>query len=915
MQGKKAPNSAELGLTSVVGFLEQIATSSTSSNNLLDSMFEKIDNFFTGESLSSIIKDFNLKNYFSDKNKSITLLQDIKEILLGIHEEKADSKKESSSGKSDENISKFDLKSIKEFLTLSIDFSKGIELISKALTNKFFKLLDRFYDWFKKITEIDENKIKPFLEASENLTKMFDKLEKSLKPISIAVLLLAGSFLLLGLSLLMPTTVAGVLLLAGFLYFVQKVFSDKNLPKNLLDFSKSIGLLTLALVAMSFVQWESLLKMFVFIGGLLAIFAIGKKALGVTLPKGMLDLGMGLGLLTLALVAMTFVEWSSLGKMLVFMLGLTSILFLINKAGGGSSIPGIGKNAVLGLGFGLGLLVLALVAMSLVEWASIGKMLVFLLGLAAVMWLINKAGGSVGPMQGLPGFAFGLGLLVLAMFAMNELPWTAMAITLGFLLALGLILKLYNPQSGTMMLMIGGGILALSIGLLIFKKSGFTIMDAVNLAVSVLLIMGVVLLLGIPALTPLLITGSVMLILLGVTALISSVAFAAISALTITPANILNFVLSVGLLAIGFAALTPFILLALPASVLFLPIAVTALLTATVLLLISNLTITTENIEKFKLGVRGIIDSYTQIGIADVAEAMAKAILFLPIARISMITAIVLMLISKLAVTPQNISNFGISLNLLIQSYNSLNLLDVGSAVVKSNGVLVIVTVSMVAAIMFRFIGALDVQSGGRNLYLMVSYLTLVMNKLETWKNDNASNSIESIKDFVNSFREMDINSFHSITNTMERYLNMLSDDKKWASINKNLTSLNKNIKDIVTNINMLSLQKAFALERNLKLLAQKDNSANLTEAIRLLNELIGKISDAQTPAQTFVAAPVQTNTPGFGFENKPDTNNKPIPTSITESKETIESLLTTINETLKGKLKVSIVSGNINGL
>ena len=74
----------------------------------------------------------------------------------------------------------------------------------------------------------------------------------------------------------------------------------------------------------------------------------------------------------------------------------------------------------------------------------------------------------------------------------------------------------------------------------------------------------------------------------------------------------------------------------------------------------------------------------------------------------------------------------------------------------------------------------------------------------------------------------------------MNIFLNSLADNKKWDSINKHLILMKNNVKDIVTNINMLNLGKAFKFNETLKMLSSKDSNQNLSEVIKALKEMIG---------------------------------------------------------------------------
>ena len=696
-------------------------------------------------------------------------------------------------------------------------------------------------------------------------------------------------------------------MLGKFLKIITSALENKNLTKDIKDFSIGIGILTLAMFAMAFVPFSGMFKMLGFI--YMLGFAL-RSHLGGSLATGMMEFGAGIGIMTLAMLAMTFVPIGTMFEMLLFIGGLGLVLRTFS---GVTGTPPLFKFAL-----GMGMMVLALLAFSEVPIIAMEKMLGFILVLGLEMALINKIGGG-GAMRGLPGFAFGLGLMVLAMFAMNELPLEAMYKTILFIGALGLVLKLFNPGSGLNMLMIGGGIIAISAGLWIFKQTGFTINDGLLLGGTIVGLSAILALIGIPAVAGLIVVGSLALIgvgiaialfslslglisalnikiknilsfvgavslislsfalitpviisgLLGATlfipiavsALLGGITLGLISALTFKPMTIIDFMLSVGLLTLGFALITPLVITGALGALLFIPITVSALIGGLTLAYISTLEFKTSTIIDFMLSVGLLTIGFAAIAIPAVAGAIGAA-LFLPIATVGLLGALALSAISNIKLNPKSISDFGISMGLLIDSFKSISGFGAAKAALKSAALLPIIGVATLAANLFNKIDNIDVISARIGLLSMIDTLSIVMGKLETWQNKNSFKSISSIGLLGISLKTFADSEFKGAADLMDRLVNSLSDDKKWDSINKHMLTLADNVKQIVTNVNMLNLEKAVALERNLKILASKDSNQNLKDVIEKLREMIGLLYENQQ-RQVIQAAKVQTTVPG----------------------------------------------------
>ena len=1173
---------ADMGLSSVASILGEISKNTIIGNNILRNIQKSFEDMSSvmGKSVGSMMNKKWLSQNAGYQNKSLKTLVQIKSSLISLnayfrrqsYKEKLEKKKQPSVAKAavqvkqekikadkpDKSTVKV-LKELNEFLKANriqekatLDY-KGlfglVNLMVRNFNNKLYKKMDKFAEGLAKILDFGD-KTEKFNKTITDLTTLLNNLSKTINPVSKSLFLLSGAFFLLGLSFINPALLIGLGVISGFIFIISKLMGGKDLPKNLVSFSLGIGVLTLAIIAMSFVDTTSIFKMLAFIVGLGFALKSHSKA---NLPENLTKFAMGIGILTLALVAFAFIPISAILGMLLFVGGLG--LALRTFSGRKDETP-LWKFAL-----GLGLVVLAMYAMKDLPNQVLINTVLFIAGLGLATRMFSEK-------TSLMKIAFGIGLIILSMYALSFIPTLLMIKFVGFIAALGLALRIYSEKSGKTMLYIGIGLLALSVGLLEFKKSNFTYKDILILsgtimalglslefigklknirkgtltlflmgfgmmsfglalkvisslkydldnivvfglsvglialvfeaiggiglaaiggaitvgimsmsalfaglvlfaiskikidfpnllrimggiailtigfaliavpavlgAIGALLFLPIVkaaligalvlwgisqltinftnilsfvlgagiLSLGFALISPFALVGAIgalaflpiaysallgALVLWGISmisfnekniisfingAIILAIGFAvitpfavvgALGALTFFPIatsalvgalvlfaislldfsvlNIASFVGSALLLSMGFALLTPFALVGALGAVLFLPIVVSALLGALTLWAISNMAFNETNIINFvnsmswlTLGfaliaipavpgavgallflpivVAALLGALTLFAISKVlidetkittfvnslwtltwtftklaipaVPAAAGALLMLPVVSVALKAAQALKAISDVKIDDKMIETFGKSLRSLITNFSNISTIDAGVGAANAKLMEPIVNVSLQMATLFQKLQTLDAMKAGGALLVMTNVLTQVMDKLETWKNDNASTSIKNIGDFVTSFKGLDSAPFKSITDTMSKFLNSLSDDKKWDSINKHLTVLKNQTKDIVANINMLNLEKAIMLEKNLKLLSSKDSNTTLQQVIEKLAEMIDllrqKVSGPQhqeTSTPSIVQTPSQQN--GFGLGGL-DLTKKPQP-------------------------------------
>lgn len=120
--------------------------------------------------------------------------------------------------------------------------------------------------------------------------------------------------------------------------------------------------------------------------------------------------------------------------------------------------------------------------------------------------------------------------------------------------------------------------------------------------------------------------------------------------------------------------------------------------------------------------------------------------------------------------------------------------------------------------------------------------------------NANVTQSVKSMKymyESIDSMSSMSTSLFGSnkidaLADSTDKLLNKLADKNKFSTINKNLINTAKNVKSIVDNVNKIKVEKAAALERNLRMLAEAKTMDGIRRAIESLEKLIGMVVDVQ---------------------------------------------------------------------
>ncbi len=737
--------------------MKEMLLTSRATNFVLSDILTKIDTF--GKQPNSVVLP-------SQDNSSNDLLSKINSNVKGIFD-KISGKEPDTKQETTTDPKKLGAGTMFEGIA---QFAESLVLIKKNLTSRLTKNVTNFLKSFDTtLSQGSKEKMKIFGESMEKFGTILTDLEKKIKGPTRSLALLSISFLVLSFAIISPTFIAGIAILGGFILLMTKMSGNKEIAPGMINFGLGILALTAALMIMQFVKWESTVKLLAFIGGLnlvlrsfsgpkgmgtdvksspMLLFAIGIAALTISMlimqfvpweagakmilfigglglalklfsgPNGMgtggiknspmIAFAMGIAILTLTLFAINEVPWTSIFKMIFFIgaLGLVMKLFNFSKMG-----P---TNGMIGFALGLGLFILCILAFDELPWEAMFKTILFIGALGLTMKLFNF--NKMGPANSMISFAFGFAIMVLAMYAINELPWEALAKTLLFIGGLGLVMKLFGSTSGLNFLALSAGILVLSGALYVFKKIGWTIGDAFTFGITVAILAGVVALAGIPVISAAIGLGSLAIIGMSVSLLVAGLSLWAISNMTLNFENLKNFGIAVGVLSLAMAAIAPFAVIGLVGALAVLPIAVISIITAIALWTISGLNITPENITNFQTAITGLTDTYLNIGFS-VIPAAAASLLFLPIALVSIIGVMALKLVSSLEINNANIVKYGTGVNTLVESINSVGMWDLAKTGAKSLLLLPIFGSALLGGLVLRLISGLNIDQNKINVF------------------------------------------------------------------------------------------------------------------------------------------------------------------------------------------------------
>jgi hypothetical protein len=690
------------------------------------------------------------------------------------------------------------------------DFASSLIIIKKELTDKLVSRINKFGEAYIKFTDVDKKKNKAFQEGITNFSDVISKLGKTIIKPTYALGFLAISMLAISMLAISPMFALGVASIGGLIFVLSKLSANKEMSPNMDKFGLGIMFIVGAMLLMQYVPWEAGVGMIAFIGALnlalrgfsgvsgvggssktdsyknnpMIMFGLGisvlvgamllmqfvpwqagvgmiafigglnlalrgfngtKKTGGDLKSNPMVMFALGIGILTLALFAMNKVELGSIFKMILFVGGLGMVMSLFNFDKSGA------KNSMVGFAFGIGLMVLAVLAIGEIDNDVLFKGILFIGALGLVMKLFNF--DKMGPKNAMISFAFGFGIMVLAMYAMNELPWEALGKTLLFLGGLGLVMKLFGPIQGLQFLALAGGIAVIAGALWLFKKTDLILKDALLFGGVLVGLAGIVALIGIPAVAALIGLGTIALIGMSIGLLIAAGPLALISNINFNPDNILKFMLSAGILSLGFAAITPFAAIGLLGALTFIPIGTSALLGSLSLWAISNMKFDTDKITSFILSAGILSAGFAGISLIAIPGAIGAA-LFIPIAFSALIGAKALSLISSITINSDKINSFGLGAKSLIDNIDSLGGFGLIKTSAKSLLLIPIFTTVWLASKILQYISENTIDNTkiltfGNTIGLFTSTIAQVLSDNEK-KLEDSKPGIEALSKLMN---------------------------------------------------------------------------------------------------------------------------------------------------------------------
>ena len=363
----------------------------------------------------------------------------------------------------------------------------------------------------------------------------------NLKKLSLGILTLVASFWLMAKlpmeSLMKAIAIIGMLALAIRVFGGNHTMSFKSKTSGIFGLAMGVLALSLAFGAFGDVSFTALIKMIGFItllGFAIRAFPVGNRT------KGMFGFSLSLVLMTLSIAAFGELPVANMLTMLAFITGL-GLVFRVFPIGNR-------MKGMLGFAFGMTLLVLAVEAAGEVPLTSYMFFLGFVAALLGEIVFFNRL--NKGPMSGMFGLSLGLAILVLAVDASREVPFSAYANVLMFVGGLLTIISLYNKQGFTKtsgLFLIAGFVAAMAISFSLLEKVGLQISTVLSFVTGLSLVSGIILFLGNPKYIKNITIGAKNLMIIAGATAIGVLVLGYVSSSNINLNNIFNFVLSISM--------------------------------------------------------------------------------------------------------------------------------------------------------------------------------------------------------------------------------------------------------------------------------------------------------------------------------------------------------------------------------
>lgn len=503
--------------------------------------------------------------------------------------------------------------------------------------------------------------------------------------VSVAVSVMVLSFALINFD---KVNFGSVFKLLGFIVGLNYALKFANNSRSSFKFFNSplkaiafgLTVLIFSLILGGSINWGTALGV---IGFIVALnIALNKFANGGKLKKGsptsMIGFGIGLGIMVLALSAVGELNWSSILILSVWMLGF-GIALRIATGGRGGKMSG-----VFGFALGLGILILALDAIGELNWSNIIKLSVWIIAISVALRIANGGRGKGGSVI---MFAIGLGLIVLAMDAMSELSQDSMINVLLFIAGLGIAMRFFPEKIVWNIIILSASLFVLSYSIKTINNTSWDLVNILKFVGSVVLIGALFAGLGYGPVAGLVAIGSAVAIGLALSSYLISVSLNKISKLEITWGALWDFAKSILVISLTFALLSPFIVMAGFAAFAFLPVALSSLMIASVINKLSKVEITNEKITSFGYAILMISIGFAKLApIIGIAAIMAT--LFLPVAISSLLAATLMNKISNISINTENAEAFSRCLSLIADAWKKLDGVAIVKAALKATALL-----------------------------------------------------------------------------------------------------------------------------------------------------------------------------------------------------------------------------------
>lgn len=416
---------------SLVGLQDEINSTTTVGDKAvpaLQAVWDTLRNFFKGFDIEELMAAFNLAvlttfliqigNFLNQMSKSFGAFANTGNAFAGILESAGDA------------LGSFQT-AARAKLILNIAIAVGILAVSLWLLSRIpmGKLATGLAGLtaIMLIMKVGVNSIADAVEQMDGKATVFKltALSFALLALGAAVLMLAGAFLILN-YVDWSSMLKGLVTIVVVMKMMEKLGNvGEHGAKNLLGAAVALGALAIsmtilagALLLFKLVDWESIVKGGVVLAGLTASMWILASIPDAQIAKvGLAMLAASVGLLAIANAMLIFglVPWESIGKGAVALALLTASLAVLQFVGNPVAISGL-----IGLGLGMLGLATAMLVLNKVDWESIGKAGVILLGLIAAFALFMAIVYVAAPVLPLlTGLALSLALLAGAIALMT----------------------------------------------------------------------------------------------------------------------------------------------------------------------------------------------------------------------------------------------------------------------------------------------------------------------------------------------------------------------------------------------------------------------------------------------------------------------------------------------------------------